>query len=676
MPVAPQTPSAQEQLLLELANRLRMDPGGEADRLLPGSGTAANIRNALDWFGTDPAAFRAQMAGFAAVAPLAWNAALAQAAETHTLAMIAADEQSHQVPGEATLGSRITAAGYTGWSSVSENVYAYSDDPLYAHAGFVIDWGYDDADWSGGTLRRDWQASGDGMQDAAGHRLALLRAATTEAGFAMLAETDPGTAVGPFLVTQNFGTRHAYQPQLLGVVIRDGDGDAFYDIGEGMGGVTVTATGAAGSFSTTTWASGGYQMVLPQGSYTVTFQGGGLTAPVTLAVTMGRANVKLDARADQAGNGDPDRRLAGDGGADTLLGGTGNDTLMGDGFEAAMALPEARLIWRLYQAVFDRAPDTQGQAHWTEGLVTGAETPASIARAFAASREFANTYGTLDDAGFVTLLYQNVLDRAPDAAGLTEWLGRLAAGADRAGVTLGFADSREFSTRSEAQATAFAQGRSPGAWADDVFRLYQATLGRAPDAAGFLDWLGRLGDGAPFLTAVAGFTGSREFANTYGALDDAGFVTLLYQNVLDRAPDAAGLAAWTDRLATGTTRAEVVQGFAQSREFSAATAGAAAAFVRALGPDDELRGGTGSNLLWGGALADSFIFDTTPATHRVMDLETWDRLVFQGFGHDSAAAIRAHLAQSGADVVFADRGVTVVLANTQLAQITDDMLGF
>ncbi|WP_343898127.1 DUF4214 domain-containing protein, partial [Craurococcus roseus] len=78
--------------------------------------------------------------------------------------------------------------------------------------------------------------------------------------------------------------------------------------------------------------------------------------------------------------------------------------------------------------------------------------------------------------------------------------------------------------------------------------------------------------GATALTAAAdGFLGSAEFGQRYGQLDDAGFVTRLYVNVLGRAPDAAGLDAWTAQLARGAPRAEVLLGFSESVEYKAVT---------------------------------------------------------------------------------------------------------
>ena len=55
---------------------------------------------------------------------LKMNSKLVSAAHSHNLAMAKADSLSHQLSGEASLGSRISAAGYH-WSAVAENV-AYS----------------------------------------------------------------------------------------------------------------------------------------------------------------------------------------------------------------------------------------------------------------------------------------------------------------------------------------------------------------------------------------------------------------------------------------------------------------------------------------------------------------------------------------------------------------------
>ena len=373
------------------------------------------------------------------------------------------------------------------------------------------------------------------------------------------------------------------------------------------------------------------------------------------------------------GTRDHGDRLSGTTGANVIEGLGGDDTIYGDGFRAAYAPTEAAQVWRLYQVALGRAPDPVGLNDWTERLSEGSSTLREVVAGFVHSGEFYRQYENISEYYLGNYLYHHVFDRAPGPLDQAyDWRAN-----DLVKVILQFSESREFANKFQAEAAAFAAVPTEAAWTDDVFRLYQATLGRAPDAEGLVNWLGRLGGGMPFLTATEAFTERRAFQDTYGGLDDAAFVTRLYENVLDRAPDAGGLSDWLDRLASGTTRAEVVAGFAQSREFVNDTAAAATDFVRNLGGGDTIEGGAGQNVLWGGMLADEFVFDADDmAHHRVMDFEGWDFLTFRDFGYDDAQDIRARMTQTGADVVFQDQGVTVTLVNTQLAGITDDSLIF
>ena len=681
MPAQPKPPSVLEQQLLEYINRLRLDPAGEFDRLIlnedTGQGVTPDITRALEFFGTSATAFRQQMEQLSPVAPIAWNDALARGASLHNGMMIEADQQAHVFPGGPSLSDRVNDAGYENWSNIGENVFAYALDVLYGHAGFVINWGYDAEDFdSAGQLRPDWQNLGDGIQDPPNHRNSLMNPVYREIGLAVETDNNPDTSVGPYVITQKFGARRDVDPILLGVVIDDANGNGFYDMGEGLGGVTVTASGSAGVFSTMSWESGGYQIALPEGAYTVRFEGGPLTGAIVEQITISDANLKLDVLAQDAAG--LDQWLVGSlNQIDDLVGGRGNDMLFGDGFFAAYELDLGRAVYRLYQATLGREPDTAGQAGWTEQLANGTATLESVAAGFVGSREFQTAYGGLDTAGFVTLLYQNVLGRDPDAGGLAGWVDALEAGRSQAQVVLGFSNSAEFVAATNPAATAFTLARNPAEWQGDVYRLYQATLGREPDLSGFQGWLAALSDGTPFLTAVTGFVQSREFQNTYGALDDAGFVSLLYQNVLGRDPDEAGLAGWVAEIESGASRAEVVRGFAQSAEFIRDTAPALRDWIRAQGVDDILDGGSGMNGLWGGPMADVFHFARENAgMHHVNDLAPWDFLQFCGFGFERAEDVLRHMSQQGADVVFADQGSIVTLRDTELSTLDTDMFVF
>ena len=79
-----------------------------------------------------------------------------------------------------------------------------------------------------------------------------------------------------------------------------------------------------------------------------------------------------------------------------------------------------------------------------------------------------------------------------------------------------------------------------------------------PDPAGLAFWVDRCNRRISSLVDVSdAFAGSPEFNLRYGALDNPAFVTLVYKNVLDRAPDAGGLQASVDFLGRGARRGEV-----------------------------------------------------------------------------------------------------------------------
>ncbi|MHC4860574.1 MAG: hypothetical protein ACYTDY_10830, partial [Planctomycetota bacterium] len=82
-------------------------------------------------------------------------------------------------------------------------------------------------------------------------------------------------------------------PFVLGVVYRDANGNGFYDVGEGVKGVTVGTTD--GTYSTTSSSSGGYgfRAGVP-GTYTLRASGVGLAAPVELPLVIADRNVKVD----------------------------------------------------------------------------------------------------------------------------------------------------------------------------------------------------------------------------------------------------------------------------------------------------------------------------------------------------------------------------------------------
>lgn len=104
-------------------------------------------------------------------------------------------------------------------------------------------------------------------------------------------------------------------------------------------------------------------------------------------------------------------------------------------------------VYRLYQAAFARTPDTEGLTH-NISLVDSGLSLTSMSNAFIGSAEFIQRYGTgTTDTVFINALYNNVLGRDADDAGLAGWQERLSSGTwDRTGVLIGFSESSENQT--------------------------------------------------------------------------------------------------------------------------------------------------------------------------------------------------------------------------------------
>ncbi len=157
-------------------------------------------------------------------------------------------------------------------------------------------------------------------------------------------------------------------------------------------------------------------------------------------------------------------------------------------------------VTRLYFAFFNRFPDYDGYLFQTSVLRSG-QPIGAIANNFSLAPEFQATYGSLNDTQYVTLLYQNVLNRMPSQGEIDFHVARLTSGVTRGEVMTGFSESPEYIT----------------ARANHVYvsMMYVGMLRRAPDQAGFDFHLANLVSGAPGLNQVMGFYNSTEYRNRF-----------------------------------------------------------------------------------------------------------------------------------------------------------------
>ena len=265
-------PTAQEQLILELLNRARLDSNADLQRLL--TATDKDIQAAYEAWGVDLDALINQFGGQdfgsyaqifgqntaipASLPPLAPNFKLREAALLHSQDMYDNQFQAHDSslnppsphnPGDQ-VAQRVSYQGY-GYKAIAENLSAYSNSAWESHAAFIVDWG----------VNGDTQATYKGMQDPAGHRYNMYSDAYREIGVGVIEDTNG--EVGPMIITQAFGTELSFdQPFVTGVAYHDLDGDGYYSAGEGIGSVKVTVEGV--TYHGETPASGGYAIPLQE----------------------------------------------------------------------------------------------------------------------------------------------------------------------------------------------------------------------------------------------------------------------------------------------------------------------------------------------------------------------------------------------------------------------------
>ncbi|GBU17172.1 MULTISPECIES: DUF4214 domain-containing protein [Methylobacterium] len=306
-------------------------------------------------------------------------------------------------------------------------------------------------------------------------------------------------------------------------------------------------------------------------------------------------------------------------------------------------------VARMYEGIANRSADADGFHVWIDQLNAG-QTVSQVAAGFLASAEaIANGLGAnVSNTVFLNNLYQNLLERAPDAAGLATWGGGLANGTlSRADVLAAVAGSREAAVdvnapvflspatiragaadptpqtfditpsgvqtvsagggfdvvnfagnRSDflssidgdhvmifspttgsttsitgAEFVQFGDGALILASTEDeavIARLYDGLLGRDADSAGLQTWWDRHDDGQSLSTIANSFLNAAEFQGAHsGGLTNSQFVDLLYNNMLGRDAEAAGRTVWESALASGTSRADVAVQFARSVEATA-----------------------------------------------------------------------------------------------------------
>lgn len=250
----PMAISAAEQFMLELINRARLDPLGEAAR------HGIDLNQSLS-----PGYLHSQTRGV-----LASERALETAAVGHSQWMLAQDIFSHSGISDSSPADRAIAAGYQGWGA-GENI-----------------------SWRGTTgylnLETTIAQQHSDLFLSASHRVNILYDSYREIGLAQEAGQFmySGTNYNASMVTQNFSS----QPDVFyitGVVYDDVNRDRFYSIGEGRGGAQFSTLGDA----TTSASAGGYALEAVEGGM-VAVRGTVGARDFNLKIMVQDVNAKLD----------------------------------------------------------------------------------------------------------------------------------------------------------------------------------------------------------------------------------------------------------------------------------------------------------------------------------------------------------------------------------------------
>ena len=101
------------------------------------------------------------------------------------------------------------------------------------------------------------------------------------------------------------------------------------------------------------------------------------------------------------------------------------------------------------------------------------------------------------------------------------------------------------------------------------YRIYKAAFNRQPDASGLGYWITKMDRGMDLIEVAARFIDSGEFQSLYGSQPSkAQFLTKVYTNVLQRAPDTSGYAWWLGQLETNPQKTwqKVLADFSESPE--------------------------------------------------------------------------------------------------------------
>lgn len=204
-------------------------------------------------------------------------------------------------------------------------------------------------------------------------------------------------------------------------------------------------------------------------------------------------------------------------------------------------------ITQAYQTYLHRAPDSAGLANWLAAMRNLTVSDEQLEAFFIGSPEYIATKGGLGPT-WITSMYQDLLGRTPSTGEVNGWVAQLNSGASPVSIAFGFAASAE------------REGQR-------VVANYQNLLGRTPSQAEIDGWVDRfVNHGMTNETMLGGFAGSSEFFNTRGQSSPQVWVSQAFLALLHRPASASDVATYNSVLVPPTNIGQLAQALSHSAE--------------------------------------------------------------------------------------------------------------
>ena len=223
---------------------------------------------------------------------------------------------------------------------------------------------------------------------------------------------------------------------------------------------------------------------------------------------------------------------------------------------------DAAYVGRLYVGLFGVVPDSANLSIWTNYMAAG-HSQTDVAAGFLAAPASASL-AALPDGQFVQQVFTSFLGHGPTPDQAVAFGGVLAAGASRASVLAGIADSPESKAALAPQTARLFATDTATQTVNDVFR---AGLGHDATQPVVQSLGGSLQAGLTAVQLAQEIAGTPEFLGLHGGQSDASYVASVYTAGLGRAPSGTELGSVVGGLQAGVfDRATVLAAVATSPE--------------------------------------------------------------------------------------------------------------